>query len=80
MKNIIKNDYKEGVSFHACVPFGNYKPYKVHIMYVLSSSYDNYYLVIYKVYSKYKGGWHEFMCTNIEMDMYIKFYNEEKQK
>lgn len=63
---------EEGKSYKAKIPFGD-KPMKVHICYVLSSkAYRDRTLIIYKVFGKSKRWWHEFMCTEKEMQYNIK--------
>ena len=62
---------KAGDSFKAMIPFGAPKPYKVHIDHILPSVYDNRKLIIYRVYGKHKQWWHEFMCTEDDMNHYI---------
>lgn len=72
---------KEGNTFSACIPFSGYLPAKVHICYVLpSKAYSDVTLVIYKVYGKHKQWWHEFMCTQNQMESFIQFYEDYRSK
>jgi hypothetical protein len=64
--------FKVGDTFKAKIPYGN-KPMKVHICYVLpSTEYDDRTLIVYKVYSKHSQLWHELMCTEYDMEHYVK--------
>jgi hypothetical protein len=64
--------FKVGDKFKAKVPFGD-KPMKVHICYVLpSTAYNDRTLIVYKVYGKHKQWWHELMCTETDMEHYVK--------
>ena len=63
--------FKKGQAFKAKIPFGAGRLYKIHILYVLKSIYDKEQLIIYKVFGKHKRYWHEFMCTNLQMETYI---------
>lgn len=64
--------FKVGEKFRAKVPFGD-KPIKVHICYVLpSTAYRDRTLIVYKVYGKHKQWWHELMCTEKDMEHYVK--------
>jgi len=60
---------KAGETFRAVVPFSQPKSIKVHVTHVIPSScYSDRTLVIYKLYGNHKQWWHEFMCTERDMD------------
>lgn len=44
----------------------------IHIDHVFHSYYAERWLIIYRVYGKRRQWWHEFMCTDTEMDFYIE--------
>jgi hypothetical protein len=69
------NDCKfaAGMALKAVVPFMQPRPAKVYIDHVLPSVYKGEYLIVYRVFGKHKRYWHEFLCT--EMDM--QFYKEK---
>ena len=58
------------MSFHVMLPFSAPNKSKVHIMYVLPSIYKDQKLIIYRVFGKHKRWWHEFMCTDVQMQFY----------
>lgn len=64
--------FKSGQIFKAIVPYCEFKPQKVHIDHVLPSFYENQELIIFRVWKRNKPWWHEFMCTNHQMEMYIE--------
>lgn len=66
--------YAPGQIVHATVPFME-ESAKIHIVHILPSVYAHW-LIIYKVYGQHKQWWHEFMCSDNDMDWYIKKANE----
>jgi len=64
-------DFKPGDTFRAKVPFSRPKSIKVHIDHVLQSIYEEDKLIIYRVYGKHKQYWHEIMCYDYQMELYI---------
>jgi hypothetical protein len=63
--------FEKGQSFKAIIPF-SIVPMKVHIDHVLPSIYEDRQLIVYRVYGKHKQYWHEFMCTDQDMNYYIE--------
>ncbi len=63
-------ELKEGMSFRAVVPFSQPNTIKVHIDHILPSIYEGRKLIVYRVFGKHKQWWHEFMCTNEDMQWY----------
>lgn|GEM_PF-7133970 len=68
-----------GETYKAQVSYGR-EPMKIHICHVLPSHYTDVTLIIYKVYGKHKQWWHEFMCTENDMDWYIELGEIMKSK
>lgn len=62
--------YTPGQTFNAYIPFGQ-DVMKVHIEHVIPSYYARW-NIIYRVYGKHKQWWHEFMCSDEDMDWYIE--------
>jgi len=62
--------FKQGETYEAY--FGGKANYKIHIMYVLDSIYDNEKLIVYRYYGKHKQYWHEEMKTATSLELYIE--------
>jgi hypothetical protein len=71
--------FKAGMSLRAIVPFSS-EIMKVHIEYVLPSIYIDRKLIVYRVFGKHKRWWHEFLCTEEEMQWYIDKITVIKQR
>jgi hypothetical protein len=63
-------ELKAGMSFSAVVPFSQPKTIKVHIDHILPSISKGRKLIVYRVFGKHKQWWHEFMCTDEDMQWY----------
>lgn len=65
------DNIKVGDRFHASIPFASNEPMKIHIRHIMPSIYQDRKLIIYMVYGKHKQWWHEFMCSDWDMMLYI---------
>lgn len=70
------SEIKEGDSFRVQIShlIGTRK---VHIDHVFPSIYQGRKLIIYRYYGKHRRWWHECLCTEEEMELYIKLAKEE---
>lgn len=53
---------------------------KIHIMYVLDGIYKDQKLIVYRYFGKHKRWWHQFICTDEEMNFKVELYNRSLKK
>lgn len=75
-EDIPKIEFEVGQTYRAC--FGVGTGYKIHIVQVIPTVYDDHFVIVYRYFGKHKQYWHYELRDKKMLEMYIDFAAKRK--